>query len=124
VSIQTNIPGSKIFRFESFWAAHPGFSEIVANSWNKPTYKKNSAANLNAKFKRLRHDLKHWSKSISKLSLLIENCEKVLKQVDDIEQIRCLTVPESNFRKILKNILFHSCLTSNNTGRKGVQKDG
>jgi hypothetical protein len=86
--------------------------------------KTNVAAVVSAKLKNVRQALKKWNKSISKLSLLIDNCEKVLKQVDDIEQSRCLTLPESNFRKILKNILFDSSLTSNNTGRKGVQKDG
>jgi exonuclease III len=25
ISIETTIPGSKLFRFESLWAAHPGF---------------------------------------------------------------------------------------------------
>jgi hypothetical protein len=59
VSIHTNIPGSKIFMFESFWTAHPGFQQIVTKSWSKPTHKSNSAANINAKFKRLRYDLKH-----------------------------------------------------------------
>jgi hypothetical protein len=107
VSIQTNIPGSKIFRFESFWAAHPGFSEIVANSWNKPTYKKNSAANLNAKFKRLRHDLKHWSKSISKLTICIENTNKALLELDNLEDRRALSIPERNFRFILKKHLLN-----------------
>jgi hypothetical protein len=52
--------------------------------------------------KNLRRALKRWSNYISQVSLLINNCEMVLKQVDDIEQIRFLTVPERNFRIILK----------------------
>jgi hypothetical protein len=102
ISIETRIPGSKIFRFESFWVAHPGFQQIVADSWNKPVYKKNSAATLNAKFKRLRYDLKHWSKSISKLSICIENCNQAIAEIDKIEELRTLSIAEMNFRKILK----------------------
>jgi hypothetical protein len=105
VSIQTNIPASKIFRFESYWSAHPGFLEIVSASWAKPTHKPNSAANLNAKFKRLRYALKAWSKSISKLSICIENSNKALLELDKLEDLRPLTVPENSFRKILKKHL-------------------
>jgi hypothetical protein len=75
----------------------------VQCAWQKNVSKPNVAAITSAKLKNVRQALKQWSKSISKLSLLIEKCETVLKQVDDIEQARCLTVPESNFRKILKN---------------------
>ena len=32
VSIQTSIPGSKLFRFENYWPAHAGFLETVATS--------------------------------------------------------------------------------------------
>jgi exonuclease III len=97
ISIETTIPGSKLFRFESFWAAHPGFQQIVADSWSKPTHKKNSAANLNAKFKRLRHDLNHWSKSISKLSICIENTSQAIAEIDKLEETRTLSLPEVNF---------------------------
>jgi hypothetical protein len=51
VTIQTNIPASKMFCFENYWVAHPGFHEIVSSSWSKPVYKPNSAAILNHKFK-------------------------------------------------------------------------
>jgi hypothetical protein len=102
VTIETSIPASKIFRFESFWVAHPGFQQVVSTSWSKPTYKQNSAANLNAKFKRLRYDLKYWSRSISKLSIYIENTNKALEEIDKLEDMRLLSVPEVNFRKILK----------------------
>jgi hypothetical protein len=33
VSIQTSIPGSNLFWFEHFGAAHPGFHKVVTNSW-------------------------------------------------------------------------------------------
>jgi hypothetical protein len=110
ITIQTTIPGSKIFRFENFWVAHPGFLATVAASWNKPTHKPNSAANINAKFKRLRYDLKYWSKSISKLTICIENTNKALLELDKLEHFRTLTVPEKNFRKF-SNITWQDCLS-------------
>jgi hypothetical protein len=105
VYIQTNIPTSKIFRFESYWATHPGFLETVLASWAKPTHKANSATNLNTKFKRLRYDLKAWSKSISRLSVCIENSNKALLELDNLEDLRPLTMPENSFRRILKKHL-------------------
>ena len=102
VSIQTNIPACKIFRFENYWTSHSGFLDVVAASWSKPTHKANSAANINAKFKRLRYDLKFWSRHISKLSVCIDNCNKALLELDNIEGRRGLTVPEGNFRKIIR----------------------
>jgi hypothetical protein len=71
-------------------------------AWQINVRKTNAAATINAKLKNVRRALKKWSKSISKLSLLIDNCETVLQQIDDIEQVRCLSVLERNFRKILK----------------------
>ena len=102
VSIKTKIPAANIFRFENYWVAHDAFMETVKSSWEKSTHKNNSAANLNAKFKRLRYDLKHWSKNISKLSICISNSNKALLELDNIEDKRPLTVPEKYFRKILK----------------------
>jgi hypothetical protein len=32
ITIQTSIPGSKVFRFENFWVAHSGFSSVVSTS--------------------------------------------------------------------------------------------
>jgi hypothetical protein len=105
VSIQTSIPSTKIFRFENYWVAHPGFMQTVADSWNRQTHKANSAANLNAKFKRLRYDLKFWTRSISKLKICIENTNIAISQIDAIEDARGLTIPETNFRIILKKHL-------------------
>jgi hypothetical protein len=102
ITIQTTIPGSKVFRFENYWVAHSGFFDTVSASWNKPTHKNNSAANINAKFKRLRYDLKFWSKSISKLKICIENTNMALFEIDKLEDCRPLALIEQNFRKILK----------------------
>lgn len=58
---------------------------------------------LSAKFKRLRYDLKQWSKRISKLKLLIENCNKVTLYLDTLEEPRPLFNTEWNLRRIVKD---------------------
>jgi hypothetical protein len=102
ISIESTIPKSNIFRFENFWIHHSGFHATVQNSWLKPCHAPNSAAVLCKKLKNLRYDLKSWSKKISRLSMLIENSNKTLLDLDVLEERRRLTVPETNFRNILK----------------------
>ncbi|KAM0889840.1 hypothetical protein ACQ4PT_027458 [Festuca glaucescens] len=102
ISIETSIPKCRLFRFENYWPLHPGFKETVQNSWNRHVRANNSALVLSAKLKRLRHDLKHWRRSISKLSTAIENCNKALVELDNIEDKRPLARQEWNFRRILK----------------------
>ena len=66
VAIQTSIPCSKIFRFETYWIAHPGFMDVMSQGWNRPLkYGKsvyNAATSLCRKLKNLRHDLIRWIK--------------------------------------------------------------
>ena len=102
VSIETSIPRSKLFRFEPFWIQHPGFMEVVQSSWDKPVRSTNSATILCRKFKHLRYCLKNWSKNISRLSIAITNSNKALADLDTLENRRPLTIPEANFRIILK----------------------
>ncbi|XP_073362668.1 uncharacterized protein [Aegilops tauschii subsp. strangulata] len=102
VSIATTIPKARIFRFENYWVDLPGFFECVEQSWNAPTMKSNSAARLTEKFKRLRYALKHWYISLSKLKKAIEACNQVVMFFDNMEELRTLTRPEFNFRKIVK----------------------
>jgi chaperonin cofactor prefoldin len=78
---------------------------MVKHSWEKPTWKSNSASNMNIKFKRLRYALKHWSKSISKLKICIENINKALFEIDNLEDMSGLSVLEKNFGNILKKHL-------------------
>lgn len=104
VIIETKIPRIKIFRFENYWIAHPGFFEVVQQAWNRQLQLKNANATsaLCQKFKHLRQALKQWSRKISRLSTAIENTNKALTELDDLENKRALTTPECNFRRILK----------------------
>lgn len=85
VTIETSIPKCKFFRFESYWTNHPGFMDTVRASWTKPIKAKNAAALLCKKFKTLRYDLKAWSKNISRLSIALENSNKALALIDELE---------------------------------------
>ena len=105
ISIETNIPRSNLFRFESYWIQHPGFMDLVAASWNKHVPSDNYATIISRKHKTLRYALKNWSKKISKLASAIANSNSALANLDSLENKRNLTIQERNFRRILKNHL-------------------
>lgn len=102
VTIETRIPRAKLFRFESYWILHPGFMDVVKKVWATPTRSGNAATVLCRKFKLLRQELKIWSKNISRLTIAIENSNIALADLDELENLRSLTIPEANFRSILK----------------------
>ena len=100
ISIGTKIPKSNIFRFENYWTTHSSFFSTVQHSWVQPTSNRDNIVSvLSAKFKRLRYDLKQWSKGISNLKLLIENCNKVILYLDTLEEFRPLFNTEWNLRR-------------------------
>lgn len=57
---------------------------------------------LSAKFKKLRYDLKQWSRGISKLKVFIDNCNKVILFLDTVEEFKQLFNTEWNVRFIVK----------------------
>lgn len=124
LTVDTAIPKCNLFHFESFWPDHPGFMNVLKESWCKPTKCSSSATNISAKLKRLRYALKKWSKSLSKLSLLIQNCNTVLLNLDELENLRSLTIPERNFRNILKAHIIRLLGYQNAYWKKGAHTDG
>jgi hypothetical protein len=62
----------------------------------------NSARNISSKLKKLRASLKSWSKNISDLSLLINNCDTTILFLDQQEDTRGLFNTEANLRIIIK----------------------
>ena len=108
IMIGSHIPKSRIFRFENFWYDHPGFIDTVKQSWFSPgQVRNNSAATLSLKLKNLRHSLKNWSRSLSKLNSLVDLCNKVIFFLDSLEECRSLFLTEWNFRTIIKAKLLH-----------------
>jgi chaperonin cofactor prefoldin len=68
----------------------PDFQECVAGSWAKTSNKSYSLAIIADKLKNLRHDIKKWQVSLSKLKSLIQNCNKVILLLDNLEEERPL----------------------------------
>jgi hypothetical protein len=76
--------------------------EQIANAWAPPVKSINSAHIISAKFKLLRRILKKWSKSLSNLTRLINNCNLTIAFLDKLEEIRCLYPQEAAFRSVIK----------------------
>jgi len=83
---------------------HDGFFDLVHNCWSSLAEpgNVNTAKVISSKFKKLREELKAWSKSLSNLSLLIKNCNKVIGFLDTLEDRRGLYNPEINLRILVK----------------------
>lgn len=105
VSIGTNIPRSNIFRFMNFWVEHARFLDTVSSHWVQPTFTTSATRSISVKLKKLRSALKVWSQSLSNLSLLIANCNKVTLFLDVLEDRRPLFNPEANLRLLVKHQL-------------------
>jgi len=82
---------------------HLGFFDVVKSVWSSNVNATNSATRFVAKLKLLRAALKKWSKGLSNLNILIQNCNEVLATLDALEEQRPLFTQEFNFRKILKD---------------------
>jgi len=102
VTIGTSITRCNIFRFENFWTEHAGFFDTVQNQWLTPTSTTTATRTVSAKLKGLRGALKEWSKSLSNLSVLISNCNKVILFLDALEDRPSLFNLESNLRYLVK----------------------
>lgn len=101
VAISTRIPRSNIFCFENFWAEHDCFLTMVQESWLSSTGRTDSTRLISSKFK-LKADLRKWSRNLSNLKLLIENCSTIIGFLDALEDVRLLYNLEANLRRMIK----------------------
>jgi hypothetical protein len=76
--------------------------DTVTQAWNFAPYKQDSALSLNGKFKTLRAAVKKWSRNLSNLTKIINNCNFTLAMMDGLKEQRPLSVMEKNFKRILK----------------------
>lgn len=102
IAISTRIPRSNIFCFENFWAEHDSFLTTVQESWLSNTVLTDSTRLISAKFKKLRTDLRKWSRNLSNLKLLIDNCNTIIGFLDALEDVRILYNPEANLRRLVR----------------------
>lgn len=105
VSIFTNIPRSKIFRFENFWLLSEQFPEILQNCWDVPVHHDDCAKIITAKFKSLRKTLKEWQASKTGLKTLTANTRLILQFLEVLGEYRDLSLEEWNFLNLLKSHL-------------------
>jgi len=106
VMIGTRVPKSNLFRFENFWPNHPGFLEAVQRGLAFAVRNQRDSASIVAgKIKNVRYELKVWSRKLSNLSRLIDNYNKVIFFLDDLEDHRVLQTLERNFRSLIKEHL-------------------
>jgi hypothetical protein len=102
IKIGTHIPKSTVFRFHNYWLQFSDFLSVVDLHWNTSPYFANAAQTVNAKFKQVRSGLRAWSKDLSKISKLINNCNFMIALLDGLEDQRTLSRLESAFRRIFK----------------------
>jgi hypothetical protein len=58
ISITTEIPRVKNFRFENYWMLHEEFMQVLNHGWSIPVQLTDEAKKLEAKFKNLRRVLR------------------------------------------------------------------
>lgn len=122
--IGTHIPRSSQFRFENYWADFTGFSDIASLHWHNNHFYANMAKTISGKFKQLIKGLKAWSKEISLLSKLINNCNWVLVLLDGLEEQISTSRVESNFKLAVKKHLLDLLEAKRSTGIKEQHTDG
>lgn len=102
VKIDTKIPKSPVFRFENFWVDMDGFYDIVQMVWSFDPGFEDPAKCISFNMKLLRKKLLLWSKNLSRLMLLLMNCNRVIDFLDLVQEARNLTTFEWIFREIVK----------------------
>lgn len=70
--------------------------DVVVALWSRPCHAPNSAALISRKLKNLRYELSKCGKGISRLTILIQNINKSLAEMDQLEDKRSLYVQEVN----------------------------
>jgi hypothetical protein len=75
---------------------------VVENAWAIPCRARDCAGIISSKLKNTRKALKNWSKNTSRLSMWMDRCNLVLNLLDGLEEQRPLSLPEFNFRNIIK----------------------
>ena len=78
VTIATNIPKSRIFRFENYRLLDEQFPVILTKCWADTNHHTDCAKALTTKFKALRKKLKDWQASKTGLRTIIANTKTIL----------------------------------------------
>jgi hypothetical protein len=91
------------FKFENFWLRMPGFKEVVANAWNKPSTHVEPCQILFHKLKAAAKGLTEWSRRILPHSkVLLHAALLLILHFDRAQERRALSVNELHLRARLK----------------------
>lgn len=92
------------FRFESFWLKQHGFLEQVKESWDRPAPSNSKARTLHIKLSRLAKALKTWGRRcMDELKQQADLAERVVLQLDRVQEQRQLSNDELSLRKMAKD---------------------
>jgi hypothetical protein len=100
---------------------HEDFVDTVCRSWTSNRKEDTTVKQISKNLKRLRRDLKEWSKNLSKLGQLIRNCNTVIGFLDGLEDVRGLFYPEINLRCVIKKICKSFLITKTYIGRTDIK---
>ena len=124
ISVATNVPKSKVFRFENYILEHEHILNVVQHGWSLPTHQTDCAKIISAKFKNLRRIIRSWQTHLSSLKANIANVKLVLSFLTVLEEFRDLTLMEWNFQNLLQDKLISLLHQEKFIGNKEVQLDG
>ena len=124
ISVATNVPKSKVFRFENYLLEHEHLLNVVQHGLSLPTHQSDCAKIISAKFKNLRRVIRSWQTHLSSLKANIANVKLVLSFLAVLEEFRDLTLMEWNFQNLLQDKLISLLHQQKFIGNKEVQLDG
>jgi regulator of replication initiation timing len=92
------------FKFEEFWLRLPGFTDTVAQSWNRPVLVTDAIRKIHIKLSRTAKALKKWQwDRVGTLSQQIALAKEVIGQLDVAEESRALSTEERHLRRRLRS---------------------
>jgi hypothetical protein len=83
--VDTDIPKSKVFRFEKYLMEHEHFFIVVQHGWSIPIAHSDPAQALTAKFKNLSRVIRAWQSQLSSLKANISNVKITLSLLSVLE---------------------------------------
>ena len=93
----------RAFKFENFWAALPGFQDVVSEAWNEQTVHTEPFHVVHHKMKITGDRLSTWSKGLfSRAKLLHHAALLVILRLDIAQESRQLSTMEADLRSRLK----------------------
>lgn len=104
-TLSTDIPKTKIFRFENAWLLNNIFLPELLPAWHESLPCDDAAGALAGHLKSLRAAAKVWSKRNRAPIVIIQNCKFIIQLFDFLEEDRCLSNVEIQVRQLCSDRL-------------------